>query len=77
MEKQKISENTPLTEVLKIPGATEVLLRNNFPCIMCPLAFFEIGTMKLGDVIKAYNLDAEKIIKELNQLIEQEEKKQE
>lgn len=74
MEKQVISEDTPLAEILKIPGATEILLRNNFPCIMCPLAFFEIGTLKLGDVIRTYNLDAEKIIKELNQLIEQREK---
>jgi len=76
MVKQKIDEETPLAEVLRIPGAAEVLLKNNFPCMACPLAFFEIGTMKIGDVIRIYNLDAKKIMAELNELLEQQEKEQ-
>ena len=69
MEKQEISENTPLSEVLRIPGAIQILLKNNFPCVACPLAFFEAGTLTIGEVAKMYGLDVGKIVRELNELL--------
>jgi len=76
MEKQEISEGTPLAEVLKIPGAIQVLLRNNFPCVTCPLALFEAGTMTVGEVARMYGLDVEKIVRELRELAYGERKRE-
>jgi hypothetical protein len=76
MEKREVSEETPLAEVLKIPGAIQVLIRNNFPCVTCPLALFEAGTMTVGEVARMYGLDVEKIVRELRELAGGERKQE-
>jgi len=65
---KKITKDTKLEEVLKLPEAEEVLSRYNFPCLHCPMAKMEAGMLKLGDVCKTYGIDFDKLLKDLNSL---------
>lgn len=64
----KITKNTTLAGILALPGAEKVLAKYNLPCLWCPLVKFEIENLKLGQVCKIYNIDVEKLLKELNPL---------
>lgn len=64
----KITKNTILAEILKIPGAEKTLVKYNLPCLFCPMAKFEVGNLKIGQVCKLYNIDIEKLLKELNEI---------
>ncbi len=70
MESAKIAKNSTLKEILKIKGAEEILLKHGVPCLSCPMAAFEIENLKLEEVCKIYGLDAEKIVKEINDFLE-------
>jgi len=61
-----ITKNTILSEVLKGKGAEEILAKYNLPCLTCPMAKFEIESLKLGQVCETYGIDIEKLLKELN-----------
>ncbi|MDD3735375.1 MAG: disulfide oxidoreductase [Candidatus Pacebacteria bacterium] len=65
----KITKNTTISEILKIPGAETVLIKYNLPCLSCPMAKFEIENLEIGDVANIYNLNLKEILKELNKLI--------
>ncbi len=65
--KDKITKDTSLAEILKLPGAEEILAKYNLPCLSCPLAKFEIGDLKIGQVCKTYGIDIESLLKELNE----------
>lgn len=65
----KITKDTTLAEILKIPGTEEILAKYNLPCLWCPMAKFEAQNLKIGQVCKIYNIDVEKLLKELNQKI--------
>ena len=64
----KITKETTLSEILKLPKAEEVLLKYNVPCMGCPLAEGEMDELKIGDVAKMYQVDIKNLLKELNQL---------
>jgi hypothetical protein len=64
----KITSKTTLKNILSKKGANEVLMENGVPCLSCPMASFEIDKLKIGDVCKMYELNLEKILKELNML---------
>ena len=61
-----ITKNTILSEVLKQKGAENILAKYNLPCLTCPMAKFEIESLKLGQVCETYGIDIEKLLKELN-----------
>ena len=61
-----ITENTTLSEILEKKGMEKILAKYNLPCLTCPLAKFEIESLKLGEVCKMYKIDVENLIKELN-----------
>jgi len=63
-----ITKDTTLKEVLEIPGAEKVLSEYKFPCLHCPMAKFEAGMLKLGQVCKIYNIDFDKLVNDLNLL---------
>jgi hypothetical protein len=65
---KKITKNTTLEEILKIKGAEDVLAKFNLPCLSCPMASFEMGRLKIGEVAKVYSLDLKNLLKELNKL---------
>jgi len=61
-----ITKNTILSEVLKQKGAENILAKYNLPCLTCPMAKFEIESLKLGQVCETYGIDIEKLLVELN-----------
>lgn len=64
--KNKITENTILAEILKHPEAGKILAKYNLPCLNCPMAVFEMGVLKIGEVCKMYNIDLKSLLRELN-----------
>ena len=65
---KKIDENSTVADVLNIEGASEVLAKNQFPCITCPMAKMEIDTLKLGQVCDMYKIDCKKILEDIKKL---------
>lgn len=63
----KITKDTTLAEIMKRPGSTEVLEKHNTPCLHCPMAAYEIGTLKIGEMAKSYGIDIDKLLKDLNE----------
>jgi len=63
----KITKDTNLAEILKIPEAEKILAKYNLPCLSCPFAKLEMENLKIGDVCRLYDIDTEKLIKELNE----------
>ena len=65
--KTKINQDTLLKEVFSDPKKVKVLAKYHLPCLNCPLAFFEIENLTLKEVSQRYDIDLEKLLKELNQ----------
>ena len=61
----KITENTTLAEILKLPGAEKILAKYNLPCLSCPMAKFEMEKLKIGQVCQMYGIETKKLLKEL------------
>ncbi|PIW91851.1 MAG: disulfide oxidoreductase [Candidatus Nealsonbacteria bacterium CG_4_9_14_0_2_um_filter_37_38] len=66
---KQITAKTTLAEILKIPEAVEILVKYNLPCLSCPFAKSEIENLKIGEVCKMYNIDTQKLLRELNRVI--------
>ena len=66
--KNKFTKDSTLAEILENPKAEKILLKYNVPCLGCPYAQFEIQKLKIGQVCEMYQIDAEKLLKELNGL---------
>ncbi len=64
----KITANTTLEKILEKKGAEKVLAKYNVPCLSCPMAKFELSSLKIGEVGKMYGLETKKILNELNKL---------
>lgn len=62
----KVTKDTTLKEALKIKGAEKIMEKFNTPCLHCPMAAYEMGTLKLGEIAKVYGIDLEGMLKELN-----------
>jgi len=67
----KINSKTTLGEILKIKDSEEILHKFGVPCVSCPMAKFEMDTLKIGKVCKMYELDEKKILEELNKKVGQ------
>jgi len=64
----KVSKDTTLARILENPEAEKVLVKYNLPCLSCPFAKMEIENLKIGDVCRLYNIDIEKLLKDLNSI---------
>ncbi len=62
----KITKTTTLAKIIKQKGADKILAKNGVPCLSCPMAEFEMDDLQVGEICKAYGLDLDKILKELN-----------
>ncbi len=62
----KITKDTTLDELLNNPKAQEILAKYNLPCLSCPFAKLEMENLKIGEVCKMYNIDFQKLLKELD-----------
>lgn len=65
----KITENTTLAEILKYPEASKILAKYELPCLHCPMAAYEIGMLKIGEVAKMYGIDIKGLLGDLNKNI--------
>ncbi len=61
------NKNTTLKEVLKTKNGKKILSDHGLPCISCPFVAQEAGFLKIGEVAERYGLDAENIVKDLNE----------
>ena len=61
-----ITSKSTLAEILKLKNGEETLHKFGVPCMSCPMAHFEIGTLQIGQVCKIYDLPLKEILKELN-----------
>jgi hypothetical protein len=69
---KKFDKNTKLSEVIGNEKFETVLSKFNFPCLNCPMAQYEMSYLTLGQVADSYGLDIDKILKELNKVIDKE-----
>ncbi|MCD6569975.1 MAG: hypothetical protein J7L53_04665 [Deltaproteobacteria bacterium] len=63
---KKFTTETILDEILKSGEASKVLARFNLPCLHCPMARYEASQLKIGEVAKAYGIDTNSLLNELN-----------
>jgi len=63
---QKITKNTTLKEVLRLPDAEAVLAKYRVPCLTCPVAKIEMDRLTLQQICQLYKIDLEGLLKELN-----------
>jgi len=66
----KVTTKTTLEKILEIKGGEEILHKFGVPCMSCPMAEFEIGTLQIGQVCKIYGLPLKEILVELNKKTE-------
>lgn len=63
---KKITKDTTIEEILTNEKAAEILAKHKVPCLSCPMAKFEIKSLKIGDVCQMYGIDLEKLLKDLD-----------
>jgi len=66
IDKNRVTEETTLSEILERPKGKKILAKYNLPCLGCPMTAFEMGTLKIGEVCKIYNIDLKNLLQELN-----------
>ena len=64
----KITKDTTLAQILKIPEAEKILAKYHLPCLGCPFAQYEMEVLKIGQVCEMYDIDSQKLIEELNKV---------
>jgi len=69
-EKEKITKDTTLAELINNEEATKILLKHGMTCCTCPLAMME--TIEQGAL--AHNINPDKLIKELNKIQKNKQK---
>ena len=65
-KKPQFTKNALLSEILQYPRANKVLTKYNVPCLSCPFLGYELGKLTIGEVGETYNIDLDKLLKELN-----------
>jgi len=55
-----------LGDILEDAGKEKILAKYKLPCLSCPMASFEVGNLKLGEVCQIYDINLEKLLIELN-----------
>jgi len=66
----KITAATTLKKILETKDGENILHKFGVPCMSCPMAEFEIGTLQIGKVCKIYGLPLKEILNELNKKAE-------
>ena len=66
----EIKADTTLAEILKFPQVEKILAKYNLPCLGCPFAKLEMENLKIGEICKMYGIDIEKLLKELNGVLQ-------
>jgi len=61
----KITKETTLAEILKLPGAEKILAKYNLPCLSCPFAKMEMENLKIGEICKMYKINLGSLTKRI------------
>lgn len=67
---KKITKDTNLAEILELPGTEEILVKYNLPCLGCPMAKFEMKSLKIGKICEMYGINLKGLLDELNKKVE-------
>jgi len=67
---KKITKDTLLSEILRYPKSEKILAQFNVPCLTCPAAQIEMNWLKIGDICKAYRININTLLEELNKQID-------
>jgi len=65
----KITKETVLEKVLRLPDAGKILVKHKVPCLSCPMASYEMSSLKIGDIAKMYGINLKKLLEDLNKLV--------
>ena len=65
---QRVTEETTLAEILRSPEMAKIVQKFQLPCLGCPMAAYEIGMLKVGDVCRVYGIDLKGLLSELNRV---------
>lgn len=55
-------------DVIAKEKAYEILAKHGVPCITCPMARYEMGKLKLGDITEMYGIDLKALLDDLNKI---------
>jgi hybrid cluster-associated redox disulfide protein len=61
-----ITKDTTLGEILKHPGAEEILRKYKLPCLSCSFAKMEMDELKIGGGCEMYGIDIKGLLRDLN-----------
>ncbi len=53
-------------EVIADEKNYEILAKHGVPCVSCPMAKYEMGKLKLGDISEMYGIDLKALLDDLN-----------
>ena len=67
--RKEMTKDALLCEILNYPKTKKILEKYNLPCLSCPLAIFEMRSLKIGEVCEMHNIDLRNLLKELNEVI--------
>ncbi len=67
---KKFTKNTILEKVLEQEKTKNVLLKHRVPCATCPFAQAEMNRITIGEVCSMYGINLNKLLEELNQMLE-------
>lgn len=62
----KFTRNATIGQILGHPQGKRVLAKYRLPCLHCPMAAYEMGRLKIGEVAKMYGINVENLLTELN-----------
>ena len=62
----KFTINATIGQILGHPQGKRILAKYHLPCLHCPMAAYEMGRLKIGEVAKMYGINVENLLTELN-----------
>ncbi|CEG13013.1 conserved hypothetical protein [groundwater metagenome] len=55
-------------EIIAKEKSYEILAKHGVPCVTCPMAKYEMGKLKLGDISEMYGIDLKALLDDLNKI---------
>lgn len=68
----KYTKDATISQILRHPYGRRILTKYHLPCLHCPMAAYEIGRLKIGEMAKMYGMRIENLLVELNYTKNQE-----
>lgn len=62
----KFTKNATISQILRHPEGRRILAKYHLPCLHCPMAAYEVGRLKIGEVARMYGINVQKLLTELN-----------